>query len=102
MTQIYLRKKLGDDRVFIISAKHGLLRLTDVIEPYDTASYEKTVTSALIRNQAQRMMIADQPVLYIGSKKYYQLVSEAFTDVTAPLINHCLWEQSVILGKAIK
>ena len=102
MTRRYLQTKFSDPQIFIVSAKHGLLRLTDVIEPYDIGPREKTVTSAVIRNQAQRMMIAHQPVLYIGSRKYYEILREVFPEVTAPLIGHCLWEQSVILTRAIK
>lgn len=31
------RSEVADDDIFILSAKHGLLALTDVVEPYDVA-----------------------------------------------------------------
>lgn len=71
--------ELDDECIRIVSAKHGLLRTTDVVEPYDcTIGDDECVTPDTIRTQAveQQLLDAACPIMFLPSK-YARLVEQS-------------------------
>jgi hypothetical protein len=67
------------DRVFILSAKHGLLRLTDVVAPYDLKMGQPgSITPSRVREQAQALGVASQLAVVLGGSLYVSCARQAF------------------------
>jgi cytoplasmic iron level regulating protein YaaA (DUF328/UPF0246 family) len=70
------------DRIFILSAKYGLIRATDVIEPYEMRITSiEAVKLSTVRRQAIELGIASEPnVLVVAGKDYNFIVKSVFPD----------------------
>lgn len=73
-------------RVFIISAKHGLVRLTTVLAPYDMRITDPgAITSDEIRRQAEDLGIIDEAdVVTTANRHYTALMREVWPEIRAP------------------
>jgi hypothetical protein len=68
------REMFDDDRIYIISAEYGLLRLDDVIEPYDKKLGDPgSVDAATISRQLRDQGIENGSVLSLLPKNYNKL-----------------------------
>ena len=89
----YARTLAGDDNIFILSAKHGLLRLTDQIEPYEESLRQKSLVGRvalrwLVTSQAVRAGIFTRPVIAVAGADYVRIVRLAWetdAEITTPL-----------------
>lgn len=72
--------------VLILSALHGLVELTDVIETYDLKMGEPgSIDAGAVRDQAAWQGILDADVTVLGGEKYVSVVKEVWPNATAPL-----------------
>lgn len=73
-------------KVFILSAKWGLLRLTDEIEPYELKmGAPGSVDVTTVQMQACRMNIAHQRVVAVTGKAYREVCRAAWGEIETPL-----------------
>lgn len=74
------------ERVFILSAKHGLLSLDDVIEPYDLKmGQDGCVTPGLVLQQAVKRGLIERDVVALGGKGYVDICRRVWPGLLAPL-----------------
>jgi len=73
-------------RVLILSAKHGLVELTEWIITYELRAGDPgTVDGETLRRQAHELGISGAAVTVLGGRAYVGLAREAFPDLDAPL-----------------
>jgi hypothetical protein len=74
------------NQILILSAKYGLLRLTDWIEPYNLKMGEKgCVTAEAVRQQALDMGLLDEQVCAIGGRSYTDICRVVWPTASTPL-----------------
>lgn len=75
------------ERIRILSAKHGLLRLDDVTAPYEqTLGQPGAIAPSAVRLQAsQQNIIGEQQVVVLGGSNYVALARKVWPHATAPL-----------------
>ncbi|WP_181802073.1 DUF6884 domain-containing protein [Streptomyces shenzhenensis] len=78
---------LRPDRLLILSARHGLLDLDDVIEPYDTPhGAADAVTSQILLAQAtMRNIVHLDPVVALGGARHIDLLRSVWPHIHTPL-----------------
>ncbi|WP_369221359.1 DUF6884 domain-containing protein [Streptomyces sp. R39] len=78
---------LHPDRLLILSARHGLLDLDDVIEPYDTPhGAADAVTSQVLLEQATtRNIVHLDPVVALGGARHINLLRAVWPHIHTPL-----------------
>jgi len=76
------------DRVFILSGKHGLLRLTDQVESYEQRIDEPgAVPVARVKEQARALGIASEPrVLILAGSSYSSVAKQVWPHAETPLL----------------
>lgn len=73
------------DKVFILSAKYGLLELDDFINPYDLLMGDDgSVTIDIVKEQAINLEISGN-VIVLGGKKYLDFSKKIWKNATCPL-----------------
>lgn len=74
-------------RTFVLSARHGLLSLSDTISPYDLRMGQAgSVTVQQVRQQAARRNLLDaRPVVVLAGRRYAQVVRGVWPHAHAPL-----------------
>ncbi len=73
-------------RVFILSAKYGLIPPGQVIEPYDlTIGQPCAVWAGKVTAQAAELGVWREPVTALCGTRYADLLAAAFRDVRRPL-----------------
>ena len=86
MCKRYARSLTTPDNIYILSAKYGLLKMTDMIEPYSlTLGQPGCVTPLHIKQQAVELEISDRPCIAVGGKKYTDLCRHVWRDCVTPL-----------------
>lgn len=86
MCQRYALSLVTPDDIYILSAKYGLLKMTDVIEPYSlTLGQPGCVTLSHVRQQATELEILERPCVAVGGKKYTDLCCHVWRDCSTPL-----------------
>ena len=89
--QLYLKLLYPNIPIYILSAKYGVLALTDIIEPYDKElplrdCEQKTLWKAKVSKQLSKFR-ADEDIIFLGARHYYEPVDEYFEgNKTAPLL----------------
>ena len=87
----YEYAKVNADRVYIISAKHGLVGEDEVIEPYDETLNEKTASerqawSQMVLNQLKQVCdIQRTNFIVLAGKNYYEYLIPYLSHVSLPL-----------------
>ena len=82
--------------VLILSAKYGLLKLTDQIEPYNLRMGEKGCVQAhQVREQAKGMGLLDRSPLCLGGKEYLRICRIVWPTAKVPV-------PQVAIGKQLK
>ena len=80
----------NSDRVFILSAKYGLLNLTDRIKPYNIRlphcpkAYIRIWQSRVFKQLASANLSPDEEVLIIAGGEYAKPIREYFNNVREP------------------
>jgi len=81
----YARSIATDNKIFIMSAKYGLVRTTRVIEPYNiTMKKQHALTAAMLQQQARALRIYNDQCIFIGGTPYRLLAQQVFKDFYAP------------------
>nr|DAT43718.1 MAG TPA: YaaA [Caudoviricetes sp.] len=92
--------------IYILSAKHGLLNLDDVIDPYDTElprkdCEQKTLWKTKVLKQLKQFD-NNEDIIFLGAKHYYEPVDEYFRGTKiAPLLGLTPVYQNVKLLEGI-
>lgn len=74
------------DRVYILSAKYGLLALQDVIEPYELVMGQPgSVTASIVAQQARDRKLSATDVIGIGGSKYVTVIRAVWPKADTPL-----------------
>ena len=82
----YALSKVGPERVFILSAKYGLISPNDRIEPYDLRmGNEGCVTADKVREQAIQRGLLGEEVTALGGDEYIQVVKQVWPNAATPL-----------------
>jgi cytoplasmic iron level regulating protein YaaA (DUF328/UPF0246 family) len=82
------RMMTTDDHIRILSAKHGLVRLDHVIEPYDLKMTDKDSVNAF-RIVMQLVGLNFDGVIHaLLPKPYFERIKNAAIAVDAEIINH--------------
>ncbi len=83
----YAKTLSPDDRIVILSGKHGLLRLTDVIEPYEQRIDQPgAVTVKRVELQARVMgLTIARPVIALTGSAYSKIVTRVWPHAHFPL-----------------
>ncbi|MGW5277218.1 DUF6884 domain-containing protein [Streptomyces sp. NPDC004044] len=78
---------LQPDRLLILSARHGLLDLDDVIEPYDTphGAADAITAQDLLKQAAMRDIVLLDPVVALGGARHVSLVRTIWPHARTPL-----------------
>ncbi|MGW7264495.1 DUF6884 domain-containing protein [Streptomyces sp. NPDC054842] len=73
--------------LLILSARHGLLDLDDVIEPYDTrhGAAESVTAEILLEQAASRGLLPRDPVVALGGARHVSLVRGVWPHTLMPL-----------------
>lgn len=78
-------KKLGHP-FYILLAKYGLLRPSDIIEPYSlTLGQAGSVSPLRVAKQAEELGIKNESCIAIGGKRYTDLCKAIFFNCQTPL-----------------
>lgn len=89
----YEYAKANADRIYIISAKHGLVAEDAVIEPYnetlnEKSSSERKAWSRMVLNQLQQVCdIQRNEIIILAGKHYYEYLLPCLHHVALPLGN---------------
>ena len=87
------------DKIFILSAKYGLVKLDDIIQPYELTlnnmnKRQRQEWSYKVYKQLVREGINfDEKAIFLCGKKYREFIIRKFTNAEAPLKNLGLGEQ---------
>ncbi|MFS4091679.1 DUF6884 domain-containing protein [Streptomyces sp. AF1A] len=78
---------LRPDRLLILSARHGLLDLDDVVEPYDTphGAAEAVTAPVLVEQATARGIVFLDPVVALGGARHAALVRAVWPHARTPL-----------------
>ncbi|MFC8257818.1 DUF6884 domain-containing protein [Streptomyces sp. NPDC057291] len=78
---------LQPDRLLILSARHGLLDLDDVIEPYDTphGAADAITAQVLLQQATMRDIVLLDPVVALGGARHVSLVRTIWPHARTPL-----------------
>ena len=94
------RQLVDDDHIFILSAKYGLIRSSQVISPYNLRLGEEgSITKVKIEQQAKRLRISNYPAVFLGGRDYYALLRDAFVRVDCVLPKVNLFRQGLFMTK---
>ena len=86
-------------RVFILSARYGLLGLDDVIEPYDlTIGQPGAITAAELAGHVAERGIALEPVTALCGARYADMAGEVWPVLATPLAGLGIGRQRHVLA----
>ena len=86
--------------VRVLSAKHGLLRLGDVVAPYDlTLGQPGAIDADILRWQVLQRGLWSRPVLALCPGRYARLLAAVFRDVDQPLAGLGIGYQRQVLAR---
>lgn len=76
----------SENSVFILSAKYGLLRLDDQIDPYNLFMGDPhSVTATAVKKQALGLGILDARIYALGGEEYRNVLREVFNEIMFPV-----------------
>lgn len=95
----------NSDKVFILSAKYGLLNLTDKIKPYNIKlsdcpkSYIKVWQSKVFKQLISANLSPDEEVLIIAGGKYVKPIKEYFNNFKEPFAGMPIGKRLHLMSK---
>jgi len=82
----YALKIAPAENVRILSAKHGLIGLNDVIAPYNRKMGDpSSITESALTEQAEAQELLAEKVVVLGGRLYAGLCQKVWREVEAPL-----------------
>ena len=94
-------RSLNPDKIFILSAKYGLLNLDDEIEPYNETLNEKSVreikawSEIVIKSLGKEINITEDEVIFLAGAKYRKYLIPHIKNYRIPL-------KGLTIGKQLK
>jgi len=95
------------DKIFILSAKYGLLKLNKKIEPYNQTlnlmtNYEKKSWSELVLKQLKKETnIKKDKFIFLAWDSYRKFIIPSLNDIEIPMEGLIIWEQLKFLSNNI-
>jgi cytoplasmic iron level regulating protein YaaA (DUF328/UPF0246 family) len=84
----WAKSKSSQDKIFILSAKYGLLKLDQKINPYDLRmGQEGCVDFNFVKNQAIELNIIDNQIYSTAGKEYRNILDQVFKNIKYPFFN---------------
>lgn len=81
----WAKAKTSPDKVFILSAKYGLLRLDDLIMPYDLKMGQSgSVLPSQVYEQAKALGIENEKILSTAGIEYRKILDTVFPNISYP------------------
>jgi hypothetical protein len=82
----YAFQKVGAQNTYILSAKYGLVRPNEVLEPYDVHMQDpSSVGVASVRSDARRFSLLNESAIILGGKDYRQVALKVWPNAETPL-----------------
>ena len=103
----YAEKKLNPDKLFILSAKYGLLRLDEVIEPYDITLNDMGVAAKrhwadkVLRQLRTHTDIDNDHFVFLVGRNYRDFLISHIVHYSVPMKGLRIGEQKAWLNKQI-
>lgn len=101
-------KKLKPDRIFILSALYGLVKLKEVIEPYDltlndmkTADKKAWSKRVLVQMNEEGLDFKKDEFVFLAGNNYRQYLVEHLMNVDIPMQGLGIGKQLQFLKKAV-
>lgn len=92
-------KKLKPRKIYILSAKYGVLELNDIIEPYDVTLNKKNKKEKQIwayncyRQLQEKGVNFNEPTVWLCGTNYREYLMQKFTNNIVPIKNMGLGKQ---------
>lgn len=94
-------KSFGTDKIFILSAKHGLLRLDEVIEPYERTLNK--MSDDEIKQWSEMVLEQLKKVSNLNEDEFIFLAGEKYRKYLLPYTkNHQIPMQGLGIGRQLK
>lgn len=94
-------QRRNPDEIFILSAKHGLLSLDDIVDPYEQTL--KTMPAPLIRFWAARVLQQLQERADLKRDRFTILASEKYRRHLLPHLQHyCIPMKGLSIGRQLQ
>ncbi len=81
-------KSLNPDHIYILSAKHKVLELDNIIEPYDetlndmSVNEKKAWADEVIKQLKEKNINFDEQTIFLAGKNYTKYIEKYFTNYT--------------------
>jgi len=101
-------KKINSDEIYILSAKYGLLKLNDKIEPYDKtlnkmSVYEKKKWSNEVYQELQKFeVINNTNFIFLAGENYRKYLVEKLAHYEVPMKGLQIGKQLQFLTEKLK
>ena len=92
-------KKLNPEKIFILSAKYGVLELDEVIEPYELTlntmkeAEKKEWTLKCLQQLKSKQVNFDEKTIFLCGNNYRKYLMKEFTDYDIPLAHLGIGQQ---------
>lgn len=99
--------KLGADRIFILSAKYGLLEETTMIEPYNETLNSKSVSeikkwaSNILNVLSQKTDLQEDEFIFLAGEKYRKYLIDSLRHFSVPLKGLPIGKQLAFYKKSL-
>lgn len=92
---LYARTATTRDKVYILSALHGIIRCDKMINKYDvTLGKNSLITVQMLRAQAEELGIINEPVVYVIAKiSYVNIVRGVWPTAFNPAYGHVSYDK---------
>jgi hypothetical protein len=81
----WARSVTTDNRIFIMSAKYGLLPANKVVHPYNLRMGQAgSVTVGILRQQARALLIDREVAIVVAGGAYANMARQVWTDIRTP------------------
>ncbi|MFJ7329018.1 DUF6884 domain-containing protein [Streptomyces cyaneofuscatus] len=85
-TACLMASEVMDGATMVLSAKYGLIPLSEEIENYDvTLGSKDSIRLAAVKRQVEELGLADARVTVLGGERYVKAARQIWADVEAPL-----------------
>lgn len=102
----YARTLTVDDKIFVLSAKYGLLKLDDIISPYEKSlnefkEKERKIWAYNTFRQIEKIVDLNEEAIFLCGMNYRKYIITKFKNASVPLKGLMLGEQLQFYKKAL-